>query len=221
MPVAPEWVPAVVPLDSTLHAPDKYPLEADAMKASLALILTFLLIGLAGCSDDPAPTAVANFDEVGPPAESGIVTRDGFPVAYTWVDFDTGLRVIVGADMDEFCAGLNNFDIIPYQDVNLADARVITLGKGDIQTTVWDFLDFDCALFTTSEPVAYGRSKFMEVDNDLLGIGEEDNHTNTWGLSARGQLASADGGTVRLNAFIRQQFGNQGGYRVVRKVQLN
>jgi hypothetical protein len=191
------------------------------MKSILAFAMTFLLIGLVGCGDEPAPTAIANLDDVGPPPASGVVLRDGNPVAYTWVDFDTGLRVIVGADMDEFCAGINNFDIIPYQDVNLPDGRLVTLGKGPIQTTVWDFLDFDCALFTTVEPVAYGRANFIEVDNDLFGIEEGDKNTNTWAYSARGRLATSDGGTVRLNAFVRQQFGNEGGFKIVRKVQLN
>ena len=72
-----------------------------------------------------------------------------------------------------------------------------------------------------SNRMAYGRANFIEVDNDLFGIEEGDKNTNTWAYSARGRLATSDGGTVRLNAFVRQQFGNEGGFKIVRKVQLN
>ena len=71
------------------------------------------------------------------------------------------------------------------------------------------------------EPVAQGRARFTSVDNDLLGIEEGDTNTNTWALMARGRLIAADGGYTNLNAFLRQQYGNDSGYKVVQKVQLN
>lgn len=191
------------------------------MKLILALALTVVFVALAGCVEEPLPTeATASLQEVGPPPASGIITREGKPVAYTWVDSDTGMRIVVGADMNEFCSGFNNFDIVPYHEANLPDGRLVSLGKGALQTTVWDFLVFDCALFTTEEPVASGRANFMEVDNDLFGIADGDKNTNTWAYSARGRLSATDGGTVQLNAFIRQQFGNDGGFKVIRKVAL-
>ena len=107
------------------------------MKRSLALLLALLVVGIAGCTDEPSPTqATASLDEVGPPPVSGIIVREGLPTAYTWIDLDTGLRVIVGVDMDEFCAGTIDFDIVDYQSAYLADGRIVDLGKGILQTTV-------------------------------------------------------------------------------------
>ena len=169
-----------------------------------------------------SPTGItgdsAGLDEVGPPPVSGIVVRDGIPSAWTWVDTDTGLRVVVGADMDDFCAGIIDFDVVDFQDATLSSGRIIDLGKGMMTTSVWDFLDFDCALFNTSDPVAYGRSRLLTVDNDLQGTVV--NNTNTWGFMAQGRLMTSDGGTVQFNGYLRQQFGNDSGSKVVSKVQL-
>ena len=175
--------------------------------ASAALLLTILL--------SSGPVAAD------PPAISGIVTRDQIPAAFTWVDFDSGLRVIVGADIDEFCAGNLNFDLVEVTDKVPASGRIIELLKGTVQTTVWDFLDFDCALFTTIDPVASGDAKLRSTDNDLEGTAPDDRNTNAWGFMAHGRLEGLDGTRMSLNAFIRYVFGNSSGFHVTSKVVLN
>lgn len=152
---------------------------------------------------------------------SGIVVRDEIPAAFTWVDFDSGLRVIVGADLDEFCAGNLNFDLVEITDKVQASGRIVSLLKGTVQTTVWDFLDFDCALFTTIDPVASGDAKLRSTDNDLDGTGPDDRNTNAWGLMAHGRLENTEGDRMSLNAFIRWVFGNNSGFHVTQKVVLN
>lgn len=75
------------------------------MRLSLTLIVVFLLVGVTACNENPAPTqATVAMENDGPPATSAIVFRDGIPSMVTWVDFESGLRVVAGADMDEFCA---------------------------------------------------------------------------------------------------------------------
>ena len=89
-----------------------------------------------------------------------------------------------------------------------------------MQTTVWDFLEFDCALFATMDPVASGRSKLITVDNDLLGIEEGDMNTNSWAFMAHGRLVSADGSPAQFSGFIRQVLGTNSGYKLVSKIVL-
>jgi hypothetical protein len=162
----------------------------------------------------------ASMHEVGPPPESGIIMRDGVPTALTWVDAEAGLRVIVGTDMHEFCAGIVNFDIVEYQDAYLRDGRLVELGQGVVHTTVWNFLEFDCALFTTVDPVAQGRSKFVAVDNDLFGIEEGDSNTNSWGFMAHGRLVSSDGERMQFSGHLRQVYSPDDRYTLHSQIIL-
>jgi hypothetical protein len=156
-----------------------------------------------------------------PPPASGVVVRFEAPAAYTWFDPESGLRVIVGADVDEFCAGNLNFDIVEWQDVNLADGRTLTNGNGVMQATVWDFLEFDCDLFTTVDPVASGYARFRYVDNDIFGIAEGDRNANSWTFMANGKLEDPWGSRVILKATLHQLLGNNTGYKIVADVQLH
>ena len=194
------------------------------MKYSLTLLLVFLLVGLTGCNEEPTPTQVtATIDKDSPPAVSGIIVRGETVVAVTWVDWEAGLRVVIGADMDEFCADIYDFDFFAYQDGTLPDGRTFTVGVGgNMQTRVWDFLEWECDLLTTIPPIAVGTSRLMNVDNSLAGVGEDDNFTNTWAWSAQGVLVGADGGRAPFNGFLRQVYGNDGvGYLAVSVINLH
>ena len=152
---------------------------------------------------------------------SGIVTRYEAPVGRTWVDFDSGLRVVVGADMDEFCAGIVNFDLVEITDIQLASERLLTLETGRVQATVWDFTDFDCALFTTNDPVASGFARMRTTDNDFFGTDPDDTNANAFGWMAHGKLEDQYGTRLMLNAFSRIVFGNNSGFHQTTKVILN
>ncbi len=187
------------------------------------LRLALLPLVFTACSEQ---STVASLDQ-GPefnfsnaPAESGIVVRGETAVGLTWVDVDAGLRVVLGADLNEFCAAIVDFDIIALQDANLPSGRTVSLAAGEVQTTVWDFLAFDCDLFTTIAPVAWGSANLQNNDNDLAG--SVVNNTNTWGWTAQGMLAwTADGSPATFSGFVRQQFGNNSGPKVVSKINLN
>ena len=155
-----------------------------------------------------------------PPALSGIVTRGEAAVARSWVDFDSGLRIVVGADLDEFCAGVDNFDYVEITDIQLASGRIIGLDKGIVQTTVWDFTDFDCALFTTIDPVASGFARIRTTDNDLLGFEPGDSNTNAFGSMVHGKLEDPYGTRLILNAIQRIVVGD-GTFHLTTKIVLN
>ncbi len=154
-----------------------------------------------------------------PPAAAGIVTRDQQPVALTWIDPAAGLRVILGADIDEFCAGIIDFDVIDIQDVNVAEDRVLRNSRGQVRTTVWDFLAFDCALFTTVDPVASGMSTLRNVDNDLFGTA--DPNVNVWSWMAHGRLEDPYGTQVVFSGHLTQLFGPNTDYRFQSQIVLH
>lgn len=187
-----------------------------------ALVVSALVVG---CAEQSTITeSLPQFNFTNAPDASGIVVRDEFPVAFTWVDTKAGTRVTIGVDVFEFCAGIINFDFVPYQDVLLPEDRpLLTLGLGDdMRTTVWPFLDFDCDLFTTVTPLAHGVSDLVHTDNDLFGAQPDDNNANAWGFMAHGILASPSGADAPFHAHIRLRFGNSAGFKVLSaKIVLN
>lgn len=193
---------------------------------SIALIATGLL--LVGCAEGPTVPSDAGHPESvdtpnlafeNAPAESGIVMRAGVPFAVTWVDGATGFRVVLGADLDEFCNGIINFDIWSLQDVFL-DGRTVGIAKDETQTSVWDFPSFDCSLYLTRDPVASGYANVIYNDNFAQGTGPDDATANAWGYSAHGTLTDGDGEDVHFSGHLRQKFNNSVGYSVNTKISL-
>jgi hypothetical protein len=168
------------------------------------LRLALLPLVFAACTDTQAPRQdqpLFNFSNG--PEQSGIVERASGAYAVSWPDQATGWRVVFGADMLEFCDGIIDFDELQWADKYLpTDDRIVSLNTYEPRTSVWPFTDFDCALFTTVEPLATGYSKFTYVDNDL-SLSEHPN-VNSWGFKANGTLAwTMDGSPAAFN-FHRQ-----------------
>jgi hypothetical protein len=148
-----------------------------------------------------------------PPSERGIVMESDVTIAYTWVDLRTGYRVVVGADMDEYCAFIFNFDTLPVTmvDIPTLESRFVVHGGGIVRAEVFNFIEFDCALFTAVGPVAEGMAEFKVVDNDWLGT-VETNAANAWGFNVKGTLTdNATGEPRRLIAMQRLMFNDQRG----------
>jgi hypothetical protein len=153
------------------------------------ILLPLLLIA---CTETQAPlNDTPQFNAANPPAESGIVVRDDLPIAGTWIDVKAELRVVVGADMLEFCAGIIDFDLVPHHMVFLPGGRDVFLYKGPMYTTVWPFLDFDCDLFTTVTPLAAGYADVVNTDNDPFSA--DANTANPYGFMAHGTLTRPSG----------------------------
>ena len=169
-------------------------------------VLSLLLVA---CTETQAPIDQQPlFDFANAPEQSGIVERGDGVWAWSWPDPKTGLRVVFGADMTEFCGGIIDFDEVHWADKVLPneDERIVSLDVSrDIRTSVWPFLDFDCALFTSVDPLASGTSTLKRTDNDLTGTPGA--NTNTWGFMAHGTLAwTADGSAAQFSFHRRMQW---------------
>lgn len=141
-----------------------------------------------------------------PPPASGVVIRDEAEVGVTWVDFDSGLRVILGADIVEFCSGIIDFDVVNSQSVEppVGEDWIIERLYGEVRAQVFDFLDFDCDLFVNNEPVAAGYVMLTTTDNDLFQSGPP--NANAWGWMAHGAVYSPDGDVFALSAILRNLY---------------
>ena len=189
--------------------------------AALALVLAF------GCTDQTtSPTALNDaavaptFNFLNGPASAGIVLRYETPFAVSWADPESGLRATVGFDTDEYCANIIDFDIVAVQDVDLPTGRLLGPVQGDdMQTAVWPFTAFDCALFTTVEPLATGVSEFRLTDNDVFGTVV--NNANAWGWRTHGALTLASGDKAQFSGHINRMFTNDGQFTITSKVSLH
>jgi len=196
------------------------------MRWRIPLLTALVALVAVSCDQQPVePTAdqvaeAPTFKFEDAPPFSGIIERAEFPAAFTWVDFKSGLRVTIGVDMLEYCDGIINFDLVWWQDI-YNPTRLLGQAQGELQAAVWDFLDFDCELFTTVPPVASGDAYFRIQDNSEYGVGEDDNFANSWNFHANGTLYYSDGGApAQLNAFLKQLYGENSGYKMVPKVSL-
>jgi len=169
------------------------------------LRLALLPLLLLACTDTQTSLdQTPQFDFANAPDFSGIVERSDGPSAYVFPDAATGWQVTFGVDMLEFCDGIADFDLLYWADKNLPNDpdRWVSLNKMEARTAVWPFLDFDCALFTTVEPLATGMSTFYFIDNDILG--SDSPNTNSWGFMAAGTLAWTADGTPAQFSFHRR-----------------
>jgi len=189
-------------------------------------LAVFPLVFAACTESQPAEPDVdiaPHFNAQAPPAASGIVTRGGVPFALIWVDESAGLRAMVGGDVREYCAGVVDFDLVSWQDVLVAEDvdRVFQRFVGhDMYTTVWDFLDFDCAKFTSMDPIAFGTSTMRGTDNDVYGTTVH--NARAWGLMAQGTLAwTADGSPASFSGHQRIHYTDAGGIKVTQEINLH
>ena len=138
-----------------------------------------------------------------PPAATGVVTREEVEVAHFWVDFDTELLIVVGADIVEFCDGIIDWDVVYGQYVQppTDDEWLMEMRKGEVRAQVFDFVDFDCDLFLTNEPLASGMVQLITTDNDVWQSGKP--NANAWGYMASGFVYTSDDVELALSAVVR------------------
>ncbi len=173
------------------------------------LRFTLFSLLLVACTDTQAPLDQQPlFDFANAPAQSGIVERGEGVWALSWADPGTGWRVTFGVDMLEFCDGIVDFDEVHWADKVIPQEveRIVSLAKkGEARTSVWPFMDFDCALFTTIDPLASGLSVLISPDNDLTGTPGA--NMNSWGFMAHGRLSwTVDGSHAQFSFHRRVQW---------------
>jgi hypothetical protein len=172
---------------------------------TILCVLLFVTVFAVGCSGQNAPTALSESTPEnsvslakGPPASSGpIVIRTETAFAVFYADPGAGISAVHGADMDEFCNGIVDFDIVKLQEIDVPEDanRIISLVHGhDVRTSVWPFTDFDCDLFTTTTPLATGTVDMVSTDNDVVVFLNPDNvNHNAFGWAAHGKLVGPNG----------------------------
>jgi len=181
------------------------------MKHLLSLLFSLLLLGIIfwGCSDQQAPTAgTDNNTPVLMKGGSGgaqIVRYQG----ETWVwfrDFNAGYTLFLGADMREECNDVYLWDEFNFRDIFLPDTdpevprRIVGMTKGDdIRAFVWAWPPQGCDYYTTTDPIAIGTAKVINVDNDVTMWDAPSNNANSYGWSAQGTLEDPEGQVYNLN----------------------
>lgn len=195
----------------------------------ISILLPFLLLS---CTQE-APTAYVDdasseyspsvlSKNHGPPEFSGIVVRGETDIGLVWGDQKTGLMVAIGFDPLEYCSGIENFDLISYTDKWLPNGRpLVTVEKGDdLRTSIWPFLDFDCELFASMDPLAVGTSDLVATDNDFFGASPDDSNANAWGFRAHGPVMLGDGLMMDFSGHANYRYSNKAGFKVNTKVVL-
>lgn len=103
--------------------------------------------------------ALANFSN-GPENPGPNVVRGEIDLGLFYADPKAGLLAIHGGDVVEFCeTGSTIFPLFDFQNIispSDADRTIELIHGDDIPTPVWPFAEFNCALFTTLEPIATG-----------------------------------------------------------------
>jgi hypothetical protein len=198
------------------------------MRWRIPLIISLALFVVVSCDQQPVEPPADQFADAptfkieDAPPFSGIVERLGLPDGATWVDDKSGLRLIIGFDVVEYCGGTEDFDLVWYQDLYRNNGWQ-GLGQGeDMRTSVWPFLAWDCDMFTTVSPVASGLADLIVNDNAWSGFDPDKNRANSWGKSVHGHLNYTDGGAKAvLSAHIQQVYSDAGGYKVNSKISLH
>ncbi len=155
------------------------------------------------------------------PVAAGVVVRSERQVAVGWTDERNGTFVMIGFDPAGLCTGSYAFDMAPIQQVYRRDgsAAFQHLQGTGVQTSVWPFPSFNCALFTTVAPLARGLSDLVYTDNDYSGAGPA--NTNAFGYRAHGTLTRGNGTSAAFSAHVSYRFNGNQGFQANSQISLH
>lgn len=183
----------------------------------LACISVAAALTLPACQDSTI-TSVGTPDSgilrpAQPPTASGIVVRDERFAFFLTIDSKRGLTSIQGIDIVEACMGNPIFESAPIQEIHTPTGAIIELLKGEnLTTSVWPFAGFSCFLFTTTDPLAVGKSSVIRNDNDILLSGTR---TNSFGWRGHGILYDGVGAAIRFHNNVRLLILKNGEFKMV------
>lgn len=139
-----------------------------------------------------------------PPAQSGVVVRDGDFFGTIWVDENAGLMVVFD-DVVGFCSDPGfEFTVVPFMaalvsgDFPPNEGRLVYRLRGEIMASVWPIFEFDCDTFLGQLPIADGMVTVSGNDNDLFANLNPGNNINVFKYRAHGFLYTPDGERKRL-----------------------
>lgn len=199
----------------------------------LTFLLTLSVFFLIGCSTEEVLTIDSSIENdsyakgiANAPNQSGMyVIRAEIGTGSLIVDTKTGLSVTLGIDFENFCSDGYYWELIPAQYINTpnSDGRYITLGQGDVDTTVFDgafdgTIDF-CDFILNTPVLAEGISQLIYNDNDLLGI--TDNNSNAWSIKANGRLLNQDNESKNLSAKFHETWNKDHHWSFSSSVRLH
>ena len=140
-----------------------------------------------------------------PPSESGIVTRGDREFGFFAVDEKEGISAVLGIDPVALCSGTGEFEVISYADKAVQnDLRSVRVGRGEVYASVWPFTVFDCNLFLTEMPLAFGMARLVDRDNDYFGLEQcdEKQNINSFGHQAHGALYNQEGERKQFSTYF-------------------
>jgi hypothetical protein len=159
----------------------------------------------------------------GPPGQSGVVVRFEAPDFAVIVDQEAGLIAVMGFNPVDACSGpgpiVNDIVEVMLVDIQADPSRIAIFAKGEYQTTVWDFVEFDCDQFLGELPLAAGVATVKTTDNDFF-ISSAPN-SNAYGFSAHGTLYdSVTGAPMRLTGVFRAIWDKEADEEIVKKSKV-
>jgi hypothetical protein len=159
----------------------------------------------------------------GPPAQSGVVVRFEAEDFATIVDQEAGLIAVLGFDPVEACSGpgpiVNDIVEVMLVDIQADPARIAIFAKGEYQTTVWDFVEFDCDRFLGELPLAAGMATVKLTDNDFFLSSAPNN--NAYGFSAHGTLHDpVTGAPLRMTGVFRAIWDKEADEAIVKNSKV-
>lgn len=191
---------------------------------SLALAAGFVV----ACGEQPASPTAPDAAAMAPaftidnaPAQSGIVMRGETSVAVGWTDEKDGTFVFIGIDPRDFCNGVFDFDIVPFQEVYLTHGGSLGHIQGhDLRTTVWPFPGFTgCGLLDIYAPLATGVSDLVNTDN--MYTGGSPANANAFGFRAHGTLTLANGADAAFSAHVNYRLNGNNGFMANSQISLH
>jgi hypothetical protein len=178
---------------------------------ALAAVVSFT-VACGGDSPTQPPTSLAT----GPAQDGGSFRIERFQTdfAFSWTDPKNGLRATHTTRPIPFM-GQPELDCGPQEQLDLIDGQEVGLTDFDDLFASWIHANLDGRLWVivrdVTQPgdcygaklVAEGWGYIRYTDNDVFGVGDEDNNANAWGYSARGSLTTPSGAIVGYTGNFR------------------
>ena len=175
-----------------------------------------VIMSLAAACGNEAPTQPAALMAKGTTQDAGGFRIERFQTdfGFSWTDPSNGLRATHTTFPLPFM-GQPELDCGPQEPLAQIDAQEVGLRDFDDLFASWIHANLDGRLWViirdVTQPgdcygaklVAEGWGNIRYVDNDVFGVGEEDNNANAWGYSARGDLVTPEGTAVSYTGNFR------------------
>jgi hypothetical protein len=186
------------------------------------------LVGFLAACDTPSEPEMADgpdFDPViamdpgggGGGSMGAVITRGERTLGIVFQDVESGLTIFHGVDIEEFCSGVVDFDVVDFKHIETpseAKGLIRQLKGEDLRASIWPWSEWSCSRVQRTDPLATGLAKLVYTNNGGL-------KSRTWGYRTHG---TTDDGRTFSSSFQRNLlFDKNGGIKhntVNVKIQL-